>query len=98
MQIDQFLIGDGTGNPYVASGASLTWDGSILAIDNATIQHTGTGGFTGDGSGLTGVNADNFDVTDAQEDVVDAETEFLGSMVDYVNSQARLEASIAGPL
>jgi outer membrane protein TolC len=42
--------------------------------------------------------ADNFDVTDAQEDVVDAETAFLGSMVDYVNSQARLEASIAGPL
>ncbi|MEN8158592.1 MAG: TolC family protein [Myxococcota bacterium] len=42
--------------------------------------------------------ADNFDVTDAQEDVVDAETEFLGSMVDYVNSQARLEASVAGPL
>jgi outer membrane protein TolC len=42
--------------------------------------------------------ADNFDVTDAQQDVIDAETAFLGSMVDYVNSQARLEASIAGPL
>jgi outer membrane protein TolC len=42
--------------------------------------------------------ADNFDVTDAQEDVIDAETQFLSSMVDYVNSQARLEASIAGPL
>jgi outer membrane protein TolC len=42
--------------------------------------------------------ADNFDVTDAQEDVIDAETQFLDSMVDYVNSQARLEASIAGPL
>ena len=42
--------------------------------------------------------ADNFDVTDAQEDVVSAETEFLTAIVDYVNSLARLEASIAGPL
>jgi outer membrane protein TolC len=42
--------------------------------------------------------ADNFDVTDAQEDVVAAETGFLTSIVDYVNSLARLEASIAGPL
>lgn len=42
--------------------------------------------------------ADNFDVTDAQEDVVSAETAFLTSIVDYVNSLARLEASIAGPL
>ena len=42
--------------------------------------------------------ADNFDVTDAQEDVVSGETDFLTSIVGYVNSQARLEASIAGPL
>ena len=42
--------------------------------------------------------ADNFDVTDAQEDVVSAETEFLTAIVDYVTSLARLEASIAGPL
>jgi outer membrane protein TolC len=42
--------------------------------------------------------ADNFDVTDAQEDLVSAETEFLTAIVDYVTSLARLEASIAGPL
>lgn len=42
--------------------------------------------------------ADNFDVTDAQEDLVSAETEFLTAIVDYVNSLARLEARIAGPL
>jgi outer membrane protein TolC len=42
--------------------------------------------------------ADNFDVTDAQEDLVSAETAFLTAIVDYVNSLARLEASIAGPL
>ena len=42
--------------------------------------------------------ADNFDVTDAQEDLVAAETELLTAIVDYVNSLARLEARIAGPL
>ena len=42
--------------------------------------------------------ADNFDVTDAQEDLVSAETEFLTAIVDYVTSLARLEASIAGPI
>ncbi|MGH7289301.1 MAG: TolC family protein [Myxococcota bacterium] len=42
--------------------------------------------------------ADNFDVTDAQEDLVSAESEFLVAIVDYVNSLARLEARIAGPL
>jgi outer membrane protein TolC len=42
--------------------------------------------------------ADNFDVTDAQEDLVSAETEFLTAIVDYVTSLARLEASVAGPL
>jgi len=42
--------------------------------------------------------ADNFDVTDAQEDLVSAETELLTAIVDYVNSLARLEARIAGPL
>jgi outer membrane protein TolC len=42
--------------------------------------------------------ADNFDVTDAQEDVVAAETQLLTAIVDYVNSLARLEARIAGPL
>jgi len=42
--------------------------------------------------------ADNFDVTDAQEDLVSAETELLTALVDYVNSLARLEARIAGPV
>lgn len=42
--------------------------------------------------------ADNFDVTDAQEDLVSAETELLTAIVDYMNSLARLEARIAGPL
>ena len=42
--------------------------------------------------------ADNFDVTDAQEALVAAETALLTAVVDYVNSLARLEARIAGPL
>src|SRR5262245_56688721 len=42
--------------------------------------------------------ANNFDVTDAQEALVAAESEFLSAMVDYNNSVARLEASVAGPL
>jgi outer membrane protein TolC len=42
--------------------------------------------------------ADNFDVTDAQEDLVSAETQLLTAIVDYVNSLARLEARVAGPL
>jgi outer membrane protein TolC len=42
--------------------------------------------------------ADNFDVTDAQEDLVDAESDLLTAIVDYTNGLARLEARIAGPL
>jgi outer membrane protein TolC len=42
--------------------------------------------------------ADNFDVTDAQEDLVSAETQLLTALVDYINSLARLEARIAGPV
>ncbi len=42
--------------------------------------------------------ADNFDVTDAQEDLVDAESDLLAAVVDYTNGLARLEARIAGPL
>ena len=42
--------------------------------------------------------ADNFDVTDAQKDLVDAESDLLGAIVDYTNGLARLEARIAGPL
>jgi outer membrane protein TolC len=42
--------------------------------------------------------ADNFDVTDAQQDLVDAESDLLAAVVDYTNGLARLEASIAGPL
>jgi outer membrane protein TolC len=42
--------------------------------------------------------ADNFDVTDAQQDLVDAESDLLGAIVDYTNGLARLEARIAGPL
>ncbi len=42
--------------------------------------------------------ADNFDVTDAQGDLVEAESDLLAAVVDYTNGLARLEASIAGPL
>jgi outer membrane protein len=42
--------------------------------------------------------ADNFDVTDAQTDLVEAESDLLAAIVDYNNGLARLEASIAGPL
>jgi outer membrane protein TolC len=42
--------------------------------------------------------ANNFDVTDAQEDLVDAESALLQAIVDYANGLARLEARIAGPL
>ena len=42
--------------------------------------------------------ADNFDVTDAQKDLIDAESDLLAAIVDYNNGLARLEASIAGPL
>jgi outer membrane protein TolC len=42
--------------------------------------------------------ANNLDITDAQEDLVDAETDFLANIVDYTNGLARLEARIAGPL
>ena len=42
--------------------------------------------------------ADNFDVTDAQQDLVDAESDLLAAVVDYTNGIARLEARIAGPL
>ncbi|HZO08314.1 MAG TPA: TolC family protein, partial [Myxococcota bacterium] len=42
--------------------------------------------------------ADNFDVTDAQTDLVEAESDLLAAIVDYTNGLARLEASIAGPL
>ena len=65
---DQFLIGDGTANPYVASGSNLTWSGTTLAIQNATIAHSGTGGFTGDGSGLTGVSSDSSTIAQATPD------------------------------
>jgi outer membrane protein TolC len=42
--------------------------------------------------------ADNFDVTDAQQDLVDAESDLLAAVVDYTNGIARLEARIAGPI
>ena len=42
--------------------------------------------------------ANNFDVTDAQEDLVEAESALLVAIVAYNNGLARLEASIAGPL
>ena len=42
--------------------------------------------------------ADNFDVTDAQTDLVEAESDLLAALVDYNNGLARLEASIGGPL
>jgi hypothetical protein len=37
-------------------------------------------------------------VTDAQKDLVEAESDLLVAIVDYNNGLARLEASIAGPL
>jgi len=42
--------------------------------------------------------ANNFDVTDAQKDLVDAESALLSAVVNYANGLARLEARIAGPL
>jgi OMF family outer membrane factor len=42
--------------------------------------------------------ATNFDITDAQEDLLDAETELLEAIVAYNIALAQLEASIAGPL
>ena len=42
--------------------------------------------------------SDNLDVTDAQQDLVDAESDLLAAVVDYTNGLARLEARIAGPL
>lgn len=42
--------------------------------------------------------ANNFDVTDAQNDLVDAESALLQGIVDYANGVVRLEARIAGPL
>lgn len=54
---DQFLIGDGTGNPYVASGAGLTWTGSTL---NATA-------FAGDGAGLDNVVATDVAVAEVAQ-------------------------------
>ncbi len=42
--------------------------------------------------------ANNLDITDAQQDLLDAETSLLSAVVDYVNGLARLEARIAGPL
>jgi outer membrane protein TolC len=42
--------------------------------------------------------ANNLDVTDSQEDLVDAESALLAAIVDYTNGLARLEARIAGPV
>ena len=42
--------------------------------------------------------ANNLDITDAQEDLLNAETDLITAVFDYTNGLARLEASIAGPL
>jgi len=42
--------------------------------------------------------ATNLDITDAQGDLLDAETNLLGAIVDYNTGLAELEASAAGPL
>ncbi|MEN8185170.1 MAG: TolC family protein, partial [Myxococcota bacterium] len=42
--------------------------------------------------------ANNLDITDAQTDLVDAQSRLLAAIVDYTNGIARLEASVAGPL
>ena len=42
--------------------------------------------------------ATNFDITDAQERLLGAETNLLEAIVDYNITLAQLEASIAGPI
>jgi outer membrane protein TolC len=42
--------------------------------------------------------ATNFDITDAQETLLDAERELLEAVVEYNIALARLEASVAGPI
>lgn len=42
--------------------------------------------------------ADNFDITDAQQDLLEAQTDLLTAMADYKIGLAELEASIAGPV
>jgi outer membrane protein TolC len=42
--------------------------------------------------------ADNFDITDAQEDLLQAQSDLLEAMADYNIGLAELEASIAGPV
>jgi outer membrane protein TolC len=42
--------------------------------------------------------ADNFDITDAQQDLLEAQTDLLTAMADYKIGLAELEASIAEPV
>ena len=42
--------------------------------------------------------ATNLDITDAQEDLLGAETDLLEAIVDYNIGLAELEARIAGPI
>jgi len=42
--------------------------------------------------------ADNFDITDADDDLVAAESDLLRAVVDYANNIALLEARIASPI
>jgi outer membrane protein len=42
--------------------------------------------------------ADNFDITDAQQDLLEAQTDLLTATADYNIGLAELEASIAGPI
>jgi outer membrane protein TolC len=42
--------------------------------------------------------ADNFDITDAQEDLLQAQSDLLEATADYNIGLAELEASIAGPV
>jgi outer membrane protein TolC len=42
--------------------------------------------------------ANNLDITDGQEDLLNAETDFLTAIFDYTNDLVRLEASIGGPI
>ena len=41
---------------------------------------------------------DNFDITDADEDIVSAESDLLRAVVDYASNIALLETRIASPI
>jgi outer membrane protein TolC len=42
--------------------------------------------------------ASNLDITNADEEMIQSESQLLGALADYATSEAFLEAAIAGPL